>query len=446
MDLDLELVDMLQDTNITSEDIIHFYNKRDTCNKTKVKHLITAMQENNQELVQLFVDAGNDTGKGKFGDNGAMEIAIKQDNVHLMNIMRKTIRNKRNLVECSISHGAIKCFKSELRKFLENGQHLDPLDLGLRTLLLFRIDIVKYLVDIGMIDFKWKCWERDDQNLLHFVAKRFDYISHTREICTTQNFADTVRYLLAQGIKASKENKGNLNPLWYLLNSNKIRYAEVTEDEKQSIVTVCNMLLDAMKRESGSLLPVSQQNLTLAVSIFFYLHYDSQHPFSIQKQRAIDLVMQLFQMFLQSGVNPHSVLHSGYSLMWEVNRDLVLYRMHKFESAAVVCKLLFIYGQKPDELVPFLFTAISENRVFLKELVLNAVSLMASGVLNRFKTQTCEKFEDKDKVIYKCIRWRKSLEEMCRCVLYANIPHRRMPAHVDNLPLPPPLKSFLIFQ
>ena len=62
-----------------------------------------------------------------------MELAIQQGNFPLMNIMRKTMRNKRNLTECSISHGAIKCLKSQLRTFLENGHHLAPLDLGIRA-------------------------------------------------------------------------------------------------------------------------------------------------------------------------------------------------------------------------------------------------------------------------------------------------------------------------
>ena len=63
--------------------------------KTKVKHLTAAVQQNNQELVHLFLSVGKDTGTGKHGDRGAMELAIQQDNVHLMNIMRKIIRNKR---------------------------------------------------------------------------------------------------------------------------------------------------------------------------------------------------------------------------------------------------------------------------------------------------------------------------------------------------------------
>ena len=264
--------------------------------------------------------------------------------------------------------------------------------------------------------------------------------------CTAQDFTETVRYLLEQGIKASEETTGNFNPLQCFLNCSVRKYENINEDKKQSVVTVCRMLLDAMKRETGLSLPVPKVNVLYGLTAISF-----QRRYNSQDQRAIDLIMQLIQMLLRSGVNPHSVLPSRRSLMYEVNNDLVGYRKHTFKATAEFCRLLFIYGEKPDELHWFLFEVILENSIFWKETIFNAVSLMAPDVLHDLKTHVTETIKGtrnkcKNYEIFKCIRWVKSLQDTCRCVLYNNIPHRRMAAHVDQLPLPPPLKDFLLFQ
>ena len=229
-------------------------------------------------------------------------------------------------------------------------KYLDPRDLGIRALSFFRIDIVKYLVHIDMIDFKWKCSKQGDETPLFYFANQFPSIDRPEYGCKAQDFTETMRYLLEQGIKASKKVTENFNPLRCFLNCNIRKYKDINEDKKQSIVTVCRMLLDAMKRETGLSLPVPKLNVLHGLTAIVF-----QHQYNSQDQCAIDLMMtQLFQMFLWSGVNPHSVLPSRRSLMWEVNHDLVLYRKHKFKATAEFCRLLFICGEKPNVLHCFL--------------------------------------------------------------------------------------------
>ena len=99
------------------------------------------------------------------------------------------------------------------------------------------------------------------------------------------------------------------------------------------------------------------------------------------------------------------------------------------------CKLFLVYGSVPDiEMCRFASVCFKSKPPYLTD--------VASCILKMVDNRTLCRFSHCNKA-FKGVR---SLQELCRYELYRLVPNRRMAEHKDKLPLPTPVKQFLIFE
>ena len=478
MDIAAELINKLKDRSISCQDIIQdfrerykyiyiaeeairlerlflchatVYNRNDVVKCLQplkpggnMNPLVIAVKLNNLELIKLFVDAGYDT-NSKEGDGfkaacdiSAIELAIKEENVEAMLIMRCQHYDVFLLCYC-ITHNSISCFKNLLPKAFNYMEREELYILTNMCIAYFNLDILEYLVTELKSDAGF--WESKYSQLVHKAAKLTYHMCYKEK--AAKNLELIIHYLIIEEeIEVSTVDMTGANPLDYVLTG---AYASILTDSiGQSITKICKLLLDAMKRETGLALPVPVYNVWQCVDVLCKLVGKG-----ILSKYDEEFYMGLLKMFLDTGVNPLPRTFSG-SLMHEVNNSLCVLTSNGSDASWRICEniciLLFTYGEKPDCIYPCLQTAMSTSFTTTKYLVLQAISMMDSFVLNQVKKHAAGLVLGERKDEFDCIRWEKSLKEICRCALYNYIPNRRMAAHVDDLPLPNLVKQYLLFK
>ena len=409
-----------------------------------VNPLTIAVKQNNLELIKLFVDAGYDT-SSREGDGfkaacdiSAIQLAIKEDNAEAMLIMRRKHDDGFLLCRCSHLH-SVKCFKKLFQEAFSHKKFEYLFPLMIDALLSFSLDILAYLVNELKSDASY--WKLKHCHLVQTAAKQTRRIHCNQN--ASQNLVGIIRYLIEQEVTVCFEDENHSNPLQFVLLC--IHLSVLTDKVKQSFSTICKLLLDAMKKETGSALPVPMYNISTCVNTYCELVERGQ-----QSSGDAEFCMHLLEMCLAAGVNPNSRTKSRYPLMYKVNHSLNELISKGSDTNWRVCEnicvLLFTYGEKPDHIYPCLHTAMSRSFTTTQYLVLQAISMMDSTVLNEFRKHTSALILGERKDEFDCIKWEKSLKELCRCELYKHIPNRRMAAHVEDLPLPKLLKNFLLFR
>ena len=477
MDIGNELINKLKDRNINCQDIIldfketwnthterevtrlerlflcqaTLYNRNDVVKCLRpfprggnVNPLTIAVKQNNLELIKLFVDAGyerySQEGDGfqDVCDISAMELSIKEQNVEAMLIM-KGKQHDSNLFSLCLHHNSVKCLKKLLQEASCYREFGNLYSLMKRSISCFNLVMLKCVVEELKSDTNYLNFRQSQ--LVHKAAQSMEFIQSNQK--SAQSLVEIIRYLVEHRIKVSSENTNDVNALHYMLKG--IPTILLNDGIKQSISTICKILLDAMRRETGAALPVPVFNLIECVNTLYKLiaKYDKCHE---------EFGMQLLEMLLEAGVNPRPTNRLGWPLMKEVKSHLMNYNDNSSPTYYRVCENIYIlllsYGELPDyNMLHFLVTAMRRNFKAIIHLVVQAISMMDSDVLHEFRTCWAPLLLwDKHKDEFDCIRWEKSLKELCRCELYKHIPNRRMATHVDDLPLPKPLKKFLLLK
>ena len=146
------------------------------------------------------------------------------------------------------------------------------------------------------------------------------------------------------------------------------------------------------------------------------------------------------------GTHPYLNFHS-----WLIKVNLVRNhtKIQVYEKPIIRMNLLLlVYGIKPDQsCFRILYHLLEYNRPSTTtELVLPILSLMSAKDIHLFREHVADTNAEQNKKVDVSLvseHFCKSLRELCRCVLYNHIKHRRMAAHVNSLPLPNLLKDYL---
>ena len=132
--------------------------------------------------------------------------------------------------------------------------------------------------------------------------------------------------------------------------------------------------------------------------------------------------------------------------------EKILPRLVHIEDSSLLAHILrfqtqlFIYGDKPGpDCLEFLCCVLEWKPRDLLPIVPLAIALMDADALLQFQQRVSKMISDKPGLIVS-VNFCKSLKEQCRSVLYSNIRHRNMAAHVNLLPLPIVIKDFLLFK
>ena len=488
MDQANQLVKLLKDPHISSEDILKefdkLYQETDTSDKMFWKKLFIchatacdrndvvrlcepffvskdlnpltiAVKKQNLELIEIFVNVGHRA--DEFEHEGfvmeyldgevvcAMDIAMMQDNVYVMQMLMNVHKNDR-IVHLSIRRHAIKCFR-ELFKEVDT-QDRAVMEKVYFPALLFDLDILKELVDLGYMDVNHK-WGNGYGTSLHHAAN--NVVHQTRWRSNLTCYLTLIKYLLSSGAKAFVFNLQQKLPLDEALNklNDLLHNPQAIQHCWEDLIHGCRLLIEAMKQETGLAFPVP------LLSILRIWRGFDQVLVSLSSsgfQGSDDQIEQILSLYIDLAklIFPYSDLHSGSGNCLE-SYDFVRNSAIFAEESKVLCyvltfhKLLFIHGFEPvtqNGWFWFLFTVLKRKPPHLLDIVDMSLSLMDRDVLSQFQVYVKRRGITESGV---SVDFRHSLASLCRRVLYNSVRHRKMINFVHSLQLPYRIKDYLLF-
>ena len=441
--------------------------------------LTVAVYHRNIELIKLLVKAGypsDQHARDLFGIfsidiNSAMDCALMADDVEVMSLLLPAVKSnsQQELLNMVKLNKAEKCFLDILMK-------MDPRNAPAHvyvTAFAFGVKVFEEMKRMGFEDFAKPVRSQwDGGTILHFAPY---FCSDTGSLSSILNF------LISQGARADKFNCrqmlafdviiARLNP------ENVYNVADVAEFRQKFhyLLDATEILLGAMRRERDVeelLVPcasvcglqnrfytcliclvktndqfnqdvanlhldicINMMEMTLVAGVD--LASDAEVPFDLHSLRRIPM---------PRGTHPYLNFHS-----WLIKVNLVRNhtKIQVYEKAITRMNLLLlVYGIKPDQsCFRILYHLLEYNRPFTTmELVLPILGLMSAEDIHLFRKHVADTNAEQNKNVDVSLvseHFCKSLRELCRCVLYNHIKHRRMAAHVNSLPLPNQLKDYL---
>ena len=439
--------------------------------------LLAAVAGGNVELIRQLVDAGYpvDTKCSylKFTRNtSALDYAIAVDEAGMMNLLISgTKLSVMQLMTMVARHNAVKCFTSLFEHALRSREMTSDSDaMGevFHAATSSGAKVLKQLIQLGYQYIDRNCNECCNTTPMHAAVSKFSLHSIKRELVfnNPQHFLDVSEILLAHGVKASVYNiHGQLPIETLIMQSNNI---PITETIAQ-FMSAARILLSAMSQEA-----TPGKELVVPRSSVITLHHVFHHDLftaDIYGGKRLSSFVKVLQMMLDKGVNlskdeeykpfPTSDrCNCGYDPRF--SNLYPLFHLRSYFNAATLqrcmtyCQdiieepliqfntLLLLYGAVPDDSCFEYLATIMQVTTTPKMIALIRyfMTLMSEQNLFRFRQHLASRNVDVNPVSDK---FDKSLKEKCLCALYANIRDRRMPAHVNSLPLPKRLKEYLVF-
>ena len=304
----------------------------------------------------------------------------------------------------------------------------------------------------------WRLQPHNQTGLLVYADSQFLY---TLTDLNAREIKESLGCLLSIGENPfCRDNKGRL-PLDYMLEGLSLLCRDGRRNSSDILKASIQDMLFAMKQWKGNhqfVVPWTTVNLINEHfrSNTFWGHEDSDVMADYKCIKA--LILEIMELILVVGadlkesdenrlqplnlyLDEYDIPGGGQLFEHDISHITLNQRallLHNYDS------LLLSYGHQPcAQCFQYMFSVVISNLKPLVELIPGSMSMMEPHVFRefqRFMKERCRGTEHVNSINF-CL----SLKDQCRRVLYQSVPQRRMAAHVKSLPLPKPLKKYLVF-